>query len=52
MDKQLEKILDEEYEAELEKLRFSEWILDDDTYENIRANWIMRKIELWLISLL
>lgn len=47
----LEKIIDEEYSQSLSELQARTEVSDEE-YENLRSNWIMRKIELGIISLL
>jgi hypothetical protein len=47
----LEKIIDEEYSQALSELQARTEMFDEE-YENLRSNWIMRKIELGIISLL
>lgn len=47
----LEQIIDDEYSEELSKLQ-ARWDISEDEYENLRSTWIMRKIELGIISLL
>lgn len=47
----IEKIIDDEYDRKLAELQ-ARWEVSDDEYENLRSSWIMRKIELGIISLL
>ncbi len=47
----IEAIIDEEYSQALSELQARAEVSDEE-YENLRSNWIMRKIELGIISLL
>lgn len=50
-NRSMEQILDDEYSQALSELQARSDVSEEE-YENLRSNWIMRKVELGIISLL
>lgn len=49
--KTIEEIIDDEYSQKLAELQARSEVSGEE-YENLRSSWVMRKIELGIISLL